>query len=84
MYGFALKWKGFWQNMAIEKRKSVHPKNLSDHVCWEDEVLSQVYAVRDEYAAEHGHDLDKIYEDLKRRESASALVRSVSQPLAQR
>ncbi len=70
--------------MAIEKRKSVHPKNLSDHVCWEDEVLSQVYAVRDEYAAEHDYDLDKIYEDLKRREAASALIRSIGQPLVQR
>ncbi len=84
MYVFALKWKGFWQNMAIEKRKSVHPKNSSDQECWEEEVLRQVYAVRDEYAAEHDHNLDKIYEDLKRREAGSTLIRSTSQPLAQR
>jgi hypothetical protein len=69
--------------MAIQKRKSVHPKSSSDQECWEDEVLREVYAVRDEYAAEHGHDLNKIYEDLKRREANSALIRSKSQPLVQ-
>ena len=69
--------------MAIHKRKSVHPKSSPDQECWEDEVLREVYAVRDVYAAEHGHDLNKIYEDLKRREANSALIRSKSQPLVQ-
>jgi hypothetical protein len=69
--------------MAMQKRKSAHPKSSSDQECGEDELLREVYAVRDEYAAEHGHDLNKIYEDLKRREANSALIRSNSQPLVQ-
>ena len=32
-------------------------------------MLRDLYVVRDAYAVEHGHDLDRIYADLKRREA---------------
>ena len=43
---------------------------------WEDEVIREVYAGRDAYAAEHGYDLDRIFADLKRREAGSRLTRT--------
>lgn len=49
---------------------------------WEDEVLREVYATRDAYAAEHGYDLDRIYADLKRREAGSRVRRVKARPLA--
>ncbi len=70
--------------MATPKRPSVHLKNLSEQKLWEDEILQEVYAVRDAYAAEHGYDLDRIYEDLKRRETDSHLRRADTEPLAQK
>ena len=57
--------------MATQKRPSVRRKNLSDQHPWEDEVLREVYAARDAYAAEHGYDLYRIYADLKDREAKS-------------
>ena len=68
--------------MATPKRPSVRRKSLSEPKPWEDEVLQEVYAVRDSYAAEHGYTLDQIYADLKRREANSDLRRSDSRPLA--
>jgi hypothetical protein len=62
--------------MATQKRPSVRRKNLLERRPWEDEVLREVYAVRDAYAAEHGYDLDRIYADLKRREARSRLRRN--------
>jgi hypothetical protein len=61
--------------MGIPKRQSARPKSLSKRAPWEDEVLREVYAVRDAYAAEHGYDLLRIYQDLKNRELASSLER---------
>ena len=61
--------------MATQKRPSAPRKSLSEHKPWEDEVLREVYATRDAYAAEHGYDLDRIYADLKRREAGSRLRR---------
>jgi hypothetical protein len=58
-------------------------KSLSEQKPWEDEVLQEVYAVRDSYAAEHGYGLDQIYADLKRREASSNLRWSNSLPLAE-
>ena len=66
--------------MAIRKRQSVLRKNSSDRKPWEDEVLRTVYAVRDAYAAEHDYDLDRIYQDLKRREEGSRLRRTKKLP----
>jgi hypothetical protein len=54
--------------VATQKRPSVPRKSLSEQKPWEDEVLREVYAARDAYAAEHGYDLDRIYADLKHRE----------------
>jgi hypothetical protein len=54
---------------------------LSEQKPWEDEVLRDVYAERDAYAAEHGYDLDRIYADLKRRELKSRLRRVNEGPL---
>ena len=68
--------------MAIQKRKSAHPKSSSDYEPWEDEVLREVYATRDAYAAEHGYDLDRIYADLKRREANSLMRQHNDEPLA--
>lgn len=59
--------------MAIRKRSSALRKNLSDQSPWEDEVLREVYAIRDAYAAEHGYNLDRIYADLKLRQATSRL-----------
>jgi hypothetical protein len=67
--------------MATRKRPSAHRKSLSEQKPWEDEVLREVYAVRDAYAAEHGYDLDRIYTDLKRREANSRLRRANAGPL---
>lgn len=52
--------------MDTQKPPSARPKNSSKKI-WEDEILREVYANRDAYSAAHGHDLDRIYADLKRR-----------------
>lgn len=62
--------------MATTKRPSALPKNSSEQKPWEDEVLRQLYAERDKYAAEFGFDLDRIYADLKRREAKSHMRRT--------
>lgn len=59
--------------MAMQEQQSAHPKSSSECEPWEDEVLSEVYATRDDYAAEHGYNLDRIYADLKQREGNSLL-----------
>lgn len=76
-YGFGEKLKGFWQIMATRKPLSAHPKNSSEHRHQgpKDEVLREVYAARDSYAAEHGYGLERIYADLKRREESSRVQR---------
>jgi len=61
--------------MATLKQQSVPQKSSSDQSPSEDEVLREVYAERDAYAAEHGYDLKRIYQDLKRREENSELHR---------
>ena len=79
---FAGKWIGFFRTMATPKRPSVRRKSLSEQKPGEDDVLQEVYTVRDSYAAEHGYDLDQIYADLKRREASSDLRWSDSRPLS--
>jgi hypothetical protein len=60
--------------MATTEQPSVPPKNSCDANAPIDEVLRELYAVRDAYAAEHGNDLDRIFADLKRREGTSEVV----------
>ena len=62
--------------MAMQEQQSARPKSSSDYEPWEDEVLRDVYAIRDDYAAEHGYDLDRIYADLKQQEVNSRLRES--------
>ncbi len=38
---------------------------------WKDEIVEEVHRVREEYAAKFDHDLDAMYEDIKRREAES-------------
>ena len=69
--------------MATHKLPSSLPKSCSEQKPWEDEVLREVYAVRDAYAAEQGYDLDRIYADLKRREANRHLRQTPTEPLVQ-
>ena len=76
---FLLTWnfrQGYWRVMATQKRPSAPRKSWCEEKLWEDEVLHEVYAARDAYAAEHGYDLDRIYADLKSRETISLLRRA--------
>ena len=59
--------------MVTRERRSAPRKNSSEKKPWEDEVLREVYAVRDAYAAEHCYDLDRIFADLKDREGKCRL-----------
>ena len=56
--------------MATRKRSSAPPTNPPDERWWEDEILRDLYARRDAYSAAHGHDIKRIFADLKRRELA--------------
>ncbi len=69
--------------MAMQEQQSIHPTSSSDYEPWEDEVLRDVYATRDNYAAEHGYDLERIYADLKEREAYSLMRQSNDDRLVQ-
>jgi hypothetical protein len=49
---------------------------------YRDEVIEEVWRIRDEYVKEHHYDLDEIVEDLRRRESEH-LSRIVDRPRRQ-
>ncbi len=67
--------------MGTRIQPSVLRKNSSSGLTrCEDEVLREVYAVRDAFAAEHKHDLARIYADLKRTEARSSLKRIAESP----
>ena len=46
---------------------------------WEDPIVKEVRKVREEHSSRFGHDLDRIYRELKRREETSGR-RYVSHP----
>ena len=50
--------------MATEASQSVPQTNSRNRKPWEDEILREVYAIREEISAEHGHDLKGLIEDL--------------------
>ncbi len=43
---------------------------VGELVMWRDEIVEEVRKVREEYAAEFNHDLEAIYQDLKKQERA--------------
>lgn len=51
----------------MPSRRSALLKNSEWKPLNHDEVLREVYANRDAYSAEHGHDLRRIFGDMKRR-----------------
>lgn len=38
---------------------------------WEDPIVKEVRRIREEHSARFGHDLDRIYQEVKRLEKAS-------------
>lgn len=46
---------------------------------WEDPIVKEVRRIREEHSARFGHDLDRIYRELKKKEKASGR-RYVSYP----
>jgi len=46
---------------------------------WEDPIIEEVRKIREEHSSRFGHNLDRIYQELKRREEASGR-RYVSHP----
>ena len=49
----------------------LHPaKPSSTWTPWQDdEILTEIYAMREAYAAEHGYSVQRIFDDLKRKET---------------
>ena len=71
------------KNVTTKRRQSAPQRNSSAWKPWDDdEVLREVYANREAYAAECGYDLDRMFEDLKRKEAASPLRRAKITPAA--
>ena len=48
---------------------------------WKDEIVEEVRATRDAYAAQFNYDLARIFEDLKEREAHDTAPRADLKPL---
>ena len=48
---------------------------------WKDEIVEEVRAVREAYAAQFDYDLERIFEDLKKKEEADPAPRADLKPL---
>ena len=67
--------------MGTQSRQSAHPKTSSEWKPWQgDEVLEEVYRIRDEFARQHGHNLDRIFAELKELEKTSPMKRAKAKP----
>ena len=49
---------------------------------WKDEVLEEIYTIREEYAKSFNYDLQAICDDLRKKEAASGR-KLISKPLKQ-
>ena len=38
---------------------------------WKDEIVEEIHRVREEYAAKFDHDIDAIYQDIRRQQAES-------------
>lgn len=38
---------------------------------WKDEIVEEVRRIREEYAVKFDHDIDRMYEDIRRRQAES-------------
>jgi hypothetical protein len=47
---------------------------------WKDEIIEEVREARRAHAAAHGHDLRRIFEDLKRKQESSGRMVVTLQP----
>jgi hypothetical protein len=48
---------------------------------WRDEIVEEVRAAREAYAAQFDYDLDRMFEDLKRKEEQNLAPRANLKPL---
>ena len=48
---------------------------------WKDEVVEEVHAAREAYAAQFDYDLKRIFEDLKKKENEDPAPRANLKPL---
>ncbi len=40
---------------------------------WKDEIVADIHRIREEYGAKFDHDIDAIYEDIRRQQTESDL-----------
>ena len=62
--------------MATHPQSSEHPNSSSLNTVISDEILDEVYAFREAYAAQFGYDIEKMFDDLR----AFGKSHPVSQP----
>ncbi len=67
--------------MAINQQPSALPKSSWDLTTSRDEIVEEIHAWRESYAAQFGYDLDRIFEDLKAKEARNEATRAKLKPL---